>query len=219
MEINTKILSIPPYISTSWDNVAALHTADEFLIVSLIDGEVIKIPVPNPEVTDKIFALHLEYMEAIESAQNDPFKMNGLPIPGIGFSLPIRGIETISYPMQHEPSQAQAPDLPPELLEKVANMISMADGKEAFKAEENCNCFHCQLANLLHVTEEPLPEEDIADNELQFQQWDIKPCGDKVYTVTNRLQTEEHYTVDLDAPVSCSCGKQDCEHIVSVLRS
>ncbi len=48
MKINNQILSIPPYISTSWKNIASLHVESQdstiYLVVTLLSGARIEIP-------------------------------------------------------------------------------------------------------------------------------------------------------------------------------
>jgi hypothetical protein len=48
MRINNKILSIPPYISTSWKNIASLYLdvkdAENILVIVLAQGTSIEIP-------------------------------------------------------------------------------------------------------------------------------------------------------------------------------
>ena len=52
--------------------------------------------------------------------------------------------------MQHNPSQADAPDIPPDILQKIGAItkIIAPTEEQVFlpKAEPNCNCFHCQIA-------------------------------------------------------------------------
>ena len=125
-----------------------------------------------------------------------------------------------------------APDLPAEILEKIASIakiIAPEDQNSLPKSEPHCNCFYCQVsraiqAGLIHheagakPQEEP-NEEPISDEDLSFQQWDILQASDNLYTVINRLDTQEKYNVFLGQPVGCTCGKLACEHILAVLKS
>ena len=128
--------------------------------------------------------------------------------------------------MQHNPAQANSPDLPEEVLNKVsaiAKIVTPEDMKSLPKAEPHYNCIHCQIARAIHkgiqnMDGEREDEEEVADEELQFQQWDIKQKGE-LFVVTNRLDTAEQYHVYLGNPVGCTCGKSGCEHIVAVLKS
>ena len=104
----------------------------------------------------------------------------------------------------------------------IAKIISPSEELLLPKSEPGCNCFFCQIARALnpelsssHTTDEPA----IADEELQFQQWDIKQTGEKLYSVINRLDEHEKYNVYLGHPIGCTCGKQGCEHILAVLKS
>ena len=99
------------------------------------------------------------------------------------------------------------------------------------QAEAQCNCMYCQINRILRKTafhgKEVLPdhplvggeEDQVTENDLHFQQWDIKLVKEKMYSVTNKLDPTEQYTVHLGEPIGCTCGKANCEHIVAVLRS
>ena len=68
MKINQKILSIPPYISTAWKNIASLHveaTEDEqmLLVITLLNGTNIEIPQLDMSIIEAIFAAHAKFME------------------------------------------------------------------------------------------------------------------------------------------------------------
>ena len=132
--------------------------------------------------------------------------------------------------MQHNPQQAEAPNLPPDVLEKVASlakMMSLDDLQAMPRAEPHCNCFHCQITRAI-VGEEPKEavymetassEPVVQEEDLRFQQWEVKETGESMYSVTNKLDPGEHYHVYLGHPMGCTCGKQGCEHIVAVLHS
>ena len=62
-------------------------------------------------------------------------------------------------------------------------------------------------------------EEIVSDEDLKFKTWDIVQTGEKLYDVTNPLDTKEQYHVYLGEPVGCTCGEQYCEHIRAVLSS
>ena len=70
MKINPKILSIPPYISTSWKNIASLHVENQptvfVLVVTLLNGARIEVPDLEPSMIESIFAAHTRYMEQDE---------------------------------------------------------------------------------------------------------------------------------------------------------
>ena len=130
--------------------------------------------------------------------------------------------------LQHNPEQADGPDLPPEVLEKITQLskaMGIDDPEAAPKPEPHCNCMRCQIAKAMQAglekEERPAeePEEIVSDEELKFCSWDIKQTEDKLYCVTNRLDEKEHYHVYLGDPIGCTCGQTHCEHIRAVLDS
>jgi hypothetical protein len=215
MKVTSKVLSIPPYLATRWEEVASLRMEGGRLVVTLTDGSRVEVPGLSQPQLEEIFEAHTAHAESgsVEPTMGMPFKM-----------MPPGGMEMMGSAMQHDPTQASAPDLPEEVLSKIA-AISQVLGAEMAggvpQAEADCNCFHCQIARTLNGSpaEEPLPEEEVSDEELKFKEWDIAPSGDKLYTVSNPLDSEEQYTVFLGEPVGCTCGKGGCEHIKAVLNS
>lgn len=240
IKLNSKIISIPPYISTSWMNISSIHSKNNILHINLFDGETVEIPnLPN-EITDAIFDTHSEILEEdipemtapeTEDSQTTnipPFLQNpnltgnnGLP-----FQIGIEGMEGFGSLMQHNSAQKNAPDLPQEMLDKItaiSKIVAPEEMQNIPKPEPHCNCFHCQIARA--ISDQPVhfdnedDYEEVSDEELSFQQWDIEHVNEHLYTVTNRLNNEEKYNVHLKDPVGCTCGKKDCEHIVAVLQS
>lgn len=244
MRFNDKYFSFPPFISTSWNHVAALHFNETVLILYLTTGHAISIPSLKPDVVELIFKAHNAYLEkegaqttltqvdAIKTPANpqnillSPEKMGDLPLR-LGIN-PLDGMSTL----QHNQAMANAPDLPKDLIQKIASITKIVAGDEAQnlpKAEPHCNCFYCQIARGLQQNaehEEPVrevptvpTEEIVSDSELRFEQWEIKQCGEKLFSVTNKLDTLENYRVFLGHPVGCTCGHSGCEHIEAVLRT
>lgn len=246
MKINSKIFNLPPYISTSWNKVAALHMNGSVLVVTLAHGEIINIPGLQPELIETIFNAHATFLE--QESIRDPIQPQTPTGPAKtlhpfaqalmnaeqGMDLPFRfGFSTFDgfgSALQHNPAQANAPDLPKEILQKItdiAKIVAPEDPAAIPKPEPHCNCMHCQIAKAitsgLHLTtEQPqqLHEEPhVTDEDLTFQQWDIRQTGDKMYSVANKLDLNEKYSVYLGEPVGCTCGKPGCEHILAVLKS
>jgi hypothetical protein len=236
MKINDKLISIPPYISTTWDNVAALQKDGSKCIIVLIDGSRVEVPDLSEEVIERLFDQHAtiieqqEEEEEPESAQN-PFQ--GLSGLGDSFQLGLTGIDGMSSVMGHNPDQSDGPILPPELLSKVAQLAKLVapqNLEELPKAEPHCNCVYCQVARALRsemgeeaeeleeITSEADAEE-VSEEDLNFQQWDIKQTAEHMFEVTNRLDAHEVYHVHLAEPVGCTCGVANCEHLLAVLRS
>ena len=233
MNINKKILSLPPYISTSWSNVKSLHMEETTLIIRLNDGEAIKIPDLTPEIVETIFTAHASFEEH-QSDQPPPSRINPQSLFGnddMTFRFGFAGLDGLGTAMQHNPSQMNAPDIPTEVLEKIASIarVIVPEDPDAIpKPEPHCNCMHCQIARAIHLEleeeeleeeQEAIIEEEVPTEELQFCQWDIQESGEDLYTVTNRLDEQEKYSVYLGHPVGCTCGKEGCEHILAVLRN
>jgi hypothetical protein len=233
MKINNKILKIPPYICTSWKNVESLFLEQENLIILLRDRSKIKIPNLDKKIITDIFDAHdnsLDYDEnkiETKTTPNKPFPSTGGGI-SLDFPLGASGLEALGSAMQHNPKQANSPNLPIEVLKKIA-AISNVLGDEATssipKPESHCNCVHCQIARALHnispLSKEDLEntDEEVTEEDLRFKLWDIKQIGEKLYTVTNPLDSNEQYQVFLGEPLGCTCGEKKCEHIRAVLNS
>ena len=62
-------------------------------------------------------------------------------------------------------------------------------------------------------------KEEISEEDLRFREWDIEQKGENLYLVRNPLNQKEEYNVFLGNPVGCTCGKDNCEHIRTVLNS
>lgn len=239
MKINLKVFSLPPHISTSWDNVEALHLEQGSLVITLRKGQTITIPHLDALTLEMIFATHAAYLDASRSpkapektthsiAQGFLPHSQGLDAPA--FRIAISSMDELGAVMQHNPAQAGAPDIPHEILEKiatVAKMVAPADMQLMSTPQPNCNCIHCQIARTVTHAVTPVQstpagitaEEDITAADLQFQQWQIAQIGDNLYRVTNKLDPQEHYNVYLGEPsIGCTCGKSGCEHIVAVLK-
>lgn len=242
MKISHKIISIPPYISTHWKNVLSIHTIEEsILVVTLADGDAVYIPDLSPEQISQVFKAHTAYLEEMENEHSPSDKKNPRSQienqftafiqsafgaeSGQPFQMSFSNLDNIQNVLQHNPQQADAPDLPSEMLEKVAAITKMMapDPSLLPKAEPHCNCIHCQIAR--SVSGQPKDEEpssemaEVTSDDLQFQTWEIQQSGDKLFTVTNKLDRDEKYSVYLGEPLGCTCGKTGCEHIVAVLQS
>lgn len=230
-KINEKMICIPPYVSTSWDHVTFMQASDNEsggldLIMHLDTGSEIRIQNLDKALIDLAFAAHLKYMEAHPGKQqsnpaNIFSQMLNLSPEQLG-NFP--GIENLEMAMQHDMSKSDAADLPAELLNRISEMTKMIVGDQLQmfpKAQPHCNCPHCQIARSIHgeTNEQDAPEEDVSTEELTFQNWTIEDLGNDLFKLTNPLDTDEQYQVFLGSPVGCTCGKDHCEHIRTVLRS
>lgn len=238
MKINEKILSIPPYISTTWSHISALRMKGNLLSITLTDGETISISGLSQDQINLVFSYHAAYLEKeiLPTAQaNHAMPSMGMLKEGMGsfaepttLSFALGSMDSFNTMIQHNQSQANSPDLPPEVLHKIsqfAKAVIPLDDMQLPKAEPHCNCFHCQIARAINsavqadqIIETEI-EEVVKDEELQFEQWSISSAGDKLYNVVNRLDEYEKFRVYLGDPVGCTCGKEGCEHILAVLKS
>jgi hypothetical protein len=236
-KIDQEKICIPPYISTTWDQVAFLRTRqcpetnEKTLQLHLKDGSMISIPNLDPTLVDISFSAHLKHLEENKSPRAETkgglFQILGIK-PDQLMQMPMQmgiagipGVESLESLMQHNQAKAETENLPPEMLEKVSQMAKMFMGGDLSvfpKPEPHCNCTHCQVARAVHGVEKEESEE-ISDEDLSFRDWEIEKRGEKLYEVINPLDPSEHYTVYLGSPVGCTCGEDNCEHIKSVLLS
>lgn len=242
MKIDAKIVSIPPYLSTTWEYITSLKMKGSTLLISLMDDSHVEIPDLDNSTVESIFQAHINYTQKLDAessilstqgeqtSRNNPFSQLSSLLNGdnntIGF--PIRfgpgGLEGLGAAMQHNPSQKDMPSLPVEILEKVGAIAKVLGSDENVtlpKPEPHCNCMHCQIASAIQqsINNQTKEEEEVSDEDLKFREWDITQTDDKLYTVTNPLNEQEQYSVYLGSPIGCTCGKHNCEHIKAVLNS
>jgi hypothetical protein len=247
VKIDEKLICIPPYISATWDQVTFLQTEEDpethlfTLIIHLMEGKAVCIPHLDSSIIDIAFGAHIKFLErkSITSSKQkggedqktigallqqvtglSPEQLANIPIRfGISGLEGMPGLEVL----QHNVSQANTSDIPPEVLEKITGMIKMMTNSEIAhfpKPEPHCNCPHCQVARSIHNQKKDEEIDDsISDEELKFRDWEIIKKGDQLYVVTNPLDPKEHYSVFLGSPVGCTCGQAHCEHIRAVLYS
>jgi hypothetical protein len=239
MKLTKRMLSLPPFLSTPWRNVLAMHVkpgselSQATLIVQLTDGTLVEIPGLPPQVLYQIFAAHAE---AVESGGADPLApSDNKPTVqerfiGVPFRIGSGGtFEHMGTMLQHDLTQADAPDLPPQVLSRVAGIAQILGAEVAEtlpQAETGCNCFHCQIARAIHRgadanREQRPPDDEVTDADLRFRTWDIEPCTEDkdAYYVTNAENRQQRYTVHLGETIGCTCGEKNCIHIQAVLKS
>lgn len=216
MKITPNILSIPPYLSTSWDNILSMHAQKQDaalqLTVILKDGTKTAVPNLDEASVRAIFEAHTHYAE---NPKNQP------ETSLMSFPLKLDGslVEHFASSLQHNQELANLPPLPEEVLKKItafAQSMGTEDFSALSKPEPHCNCVYCQVARALTGLEEE-EEELVLDEDLRFKEWEIEQTSEKLYSLTNPLDTAEHYNVFLGNPIGCTCGKKNCEHIRAVL--
>lgn len=229
IKVTLKGLSIPPLLSTTWSNILSLSMNGNDLQVKLNDGSVINIPTLTPEQITLIFEKHEKFLETIEPAAR-PEKAFRLDIASMDDSgkLGFVAFDELGSMMRHDPAQADLPDLPSQVIEKI-NMLAQSLPSLGLdqlpEAVVGCNCMHCQITRALSGSElQQNPEllvieEAISEQELAFSEWNIIETEDKLYTVSNKLDPTEEYHVFLGNPIGCTCGNNRCEHILAVLKS
>lgn len=239
MKLNEKILSIPPYISTSWQNVSSMKMEGRDLVITLKDGTAVAIPHPEEELVNRLFELHQLVLERAQGQSMPQAKGTSQEGKGAGaefpfpFRLGMTGTDGISAALSHNPEQRDGPDLPPDMLHKisqVAKLVLPNDPQALPKAEPHCNCMFCQIARAIATgmgLETPSEiedaasheEEEVSQEDLTFSEWTIEQVDEKLFSVVKKLDPTERYRVFLGEPVGCTCGKAHCEHILAVLRS
>lgn len=237
MKHNPNYFNLPPYLSLAWNQVTALHCQNGALIITLNSGNTITLQDLDVTLIDCIFQAHENYLDLDSARKPSPAKSVDekpqVALGPFGMHSPIQmglssleGLGSAMQHLQHDPAFANAPDLPAEMLEKIGAIarIVVPDAPiELPEAQHNCNCPHCQIARAIggqttNSIAKQEPEPMVSPEELHFKQWEIAQTGDKLFQVTNRLDTKEVYQVYLGNPVGCTCGQAGCEHIPAVLR-
>lgn len=227
MKISSKLLSIPPFISTQWKNILSIHMEDfetntPIVVISLINGNRVVLPPLDPPIVEAIFVAHAQYMTDVSTRASQNRERSSIttqffpPFPLSAFSLD-------NNPLKHNPSQIDMPDIPQEVVDQlssIAKAMGIEDVSILPQSEPNCNCIHCQISRAIRneKKEEPsAPEEEVTAEDLRFRNWDVTQTGEQLYLVTNPLDNKENYHVCLGESVGCTCGQKNCEHIKAVL--
>lgn len=248
MKINRHIFHLPPFLSTTWKTILALHLEkkpEQVLIISLTNGLKIEIPNLDPKIIQAIFTIHAQVLEqehaplqSIQAPPSPPLSekssvaISENPVLNIPLFPGMPNSDNLGVFMQHNSEQADAPNLPKELMEKITSLsktIGLHDSTTVPKAEPHCNCFFCQIARAMHgesvendqkeenQQNSAEEEEEITEEDLKFRTWDISQTADKLYLVSNPIDSKEYYSVFLGNPIGCTCGDKNCEHIRAVL--
>ncbi len=237
MRINHKVLSIPPYLSTSWKNISSLQSKQEgdkhCLIIQLQNGSTIEIPDLEELVVQAIFDAHAKYVEQENKAStNSEIQKTNPQIKDVPSGIKFFEFENMNAMLSHNESERHSPDLPPFILSKVENISEKTGLFDSDSAtlpfpEENCNCPYCQIAKVIQkkhneqtkTSFQGEEEEEVTDKDLSFTSWIIRPLEKNLYMVIHPDNPEKEYQVFLGTPIGCTCGSTQCEHIRAVLSS
>lgn len=240
MKITSFLLSLPPYFSARWEFIQSIRMQENVLIVTLKDGSSSTIPhLSNDEISQIFhsFALYAEAPPTITTQENPLKRDISQLVEGVkkGFSdfvhiLSKSGGNALGFAkaLEHDPSNANMPPLPPEAIQKIEMLLQIVPEEDIMAMQapiDHCMCMYCQVQRLLRQAlfkKKEIGEnegEPVDENELKFNEWIVSPVSDKLYSVRNKLDPEEEYRVFLGEPLGCTCGKANCEHIIAVLRS
>ena len=242
IRINSRVLSIPPFISTTWSQIDFIRQIENKISVNLKNGEVVNLTDIAEEHVENIFEMHADYLEKncdqatqCPTCSNRPQRNKGLKrnIESAIFSLSLGpGMDGFQSIMQHNQDFSDAPDLPSEVLTKICEVARATFGLELLESSEpvlHCNCFHCQIVKAVQSScdesalfSDQKFSDELSDMSLDFDadpSWIIEKVEEKLYSVINPLNIKEQYNVFLGKPVGCTCGIDNCEHILAVLRS
>ncbi len=187
VKIDEKLICIPPYISTTWEQVIFLQSEEDdqthlfTLILHLTDGKEVRIPSLDSSLVDIAFAAHIKSLErkgAPASAARNPDNSKALgnilqqltglssdQIANMPIKFGIAGMEGLPgmEVLQHTQNQSDSPEMPAEVVEKISGMIKMMTNGDVAsfpKPEPHCNCPHCQVARSIHgISKMETPQE------------------------------------------------------------
>lgn len=225
IRVNQNILSVVPYISTSWSHIVSLkslyHDSGVELLVTLQDGSLITIPGLTSANIEEIFSAHAAYLERCTALSTRDFTAF-LSTPSSNWTfVELKGLTSF---LQHDTEQSQFPDFPEDVQEKIISLASALPIHNSFslpREEPHCNCPHCQTVRLMKTGIEfaEKSEGEVLETDLLFRSWILQEISPKEYIVTHPDQPQENYTVSLHSPLSCSCGSNCCDHIKAILNS
>lgn len=226
MQINKKMLSIPPYISTQWGcivSIAQNKESEEALDFSLTNEIVISVPNLSKEDQKKIFRTHQEYLtscQEVSEAQiftllsGDSVSPTQVSIPASASFFPL---------LQHSVEVSGLPEIPKETILKMTQVFDdlTTHQNPFYKAPEpHCQCMYCQIARVVHDEVGSLEGEDNSTKDAVdttiSKGWHVKEYSPDQFEVSSPNASNGPFVVTLSPP-SCSCGSASCEHIAAVL--
>lgn len=223
MAVTRRVLHLPPYISTSWENVIALHMeqdedSDEpLLVVTLQGGAQIGIPNLREEIAHELFALHAQILAGEENLKcsQELNKAEGLFEPE----------EMLKLLICHQPALCDEQPMPEEVeckLQSIGQLLDRDILARLKRPVDNCNCPFCQVhrALLTDLHNEAESTEDLPDTTIERMQsgkWVINTKDQSTFTVFTEESPQERFQVCLGECISCTCGQANCEHVKAVL--
>jgi len=229
MAVTKRMLHLPPYISTSWENVIALHmeqdedSDDPLLVVTLSGGVQICIPDLREEMVQDLFALHAQILTMSGAeASEEALKFTG----DFHFARnPWEPREVLQMLMRHQPSLRDEPPMPQAIINKLQSIGQLLDRdilKRLKPPLEGCNCPFCQVHRAVltdlyddEVTAEELPTAP--PEEVHSGEWVIQSEDQSTFTVFAEHAPQTRFRVCLSDTISCTCGLPNCDHVKAVL--
>ncbi len=226
MKVNSKILSIPPYISSSWENISSLYIEDKedkkILVINLKTGAKLEIPGLTTATLLQIFQSHEQYLE--ESDKNLLNTKEQAPSFSLGIPLTVNSDQFQELmEMMQDPTKLPQLDLPAHIIEKISETIKHLGVDEKWIESSGELLDHPMYEPLKQFLSQQKndktveAEDEVSDEDLRFKEWDIHQMTKELYKVMNPLDHSEEYQVFLGNPIGCTCGHQNCDHIKAVL--
>lgn len=207
MIINKQILSIPPFISTSWKDVELLLSdGHSTLNIYLKNGTLVKISNLLKEDLDLIFKVHQDIL----------LSPSPLQIPSLIDPLLFSFSGSL---FEHDPDLKDASPLPLEIKTKLKSLLDEMPQLDPVKFPQvhpHCHCPFCQIMSL--IQNKQTDDDLVSDDDLHFSTWKQEVLSEHLIKLIHPFNADENYLVSLDTPITCSCGQVGCEHIEHVLR-
>lgn len=222
MKITVELISIPPFISTSWSEIAAITKPSINTVTFMLkNGTSIDVSDLEEHTINEIFTCHQEFLlnKAENNTKKVPFDLEQVTSLGLS-DLPFLGGS-----FTHSTALSDSPNIPESLLSRIRSLSSQTNFSDITLASmptavDACNCPYCQIVNAMRPVAESIDSDKVvSDEDLTFSQWEITPQENNLYTVTNIENKEEQYSVFLGTPIGCTCGTNNCSHIKAVLES
>ncbi len=182
---------------------------------------------------EAIFSAHARYLEQEEKAPA-PKLLPGTPLslPDssqqlASFALPLKDMQGLGNVSQHNPEQADTPDLPqtgPGKIGEITKAMGIDDliASPQTRAPLQLRALPDRAGNAGRCRERSRRRSrkklSLMRN-LNSARGISRRLRDKLYVVTNPLDDKEHYNVFLGDPVGCTCGHHHCDHVRAVLNS